>query len=119
VLAVDARNFSTPTSKQMQQINADIQQVLAQALTSIGLSAHWRVRMFGQHTCDGYVAGRDPKVLPAFVTRFPGALYETLVGWRWAHVGKTSLQLQVSVHVGPLPDSGLGVPMVDTHRMQV
>ena len=117
VLAVDARNFSDLTSKQMQQINADIQQVLAQALTSIGLSAHWRVRMFGQHTGDGYVAGMDPEVLPALVTCFPGALHETLVDWRRAHVGNTPLQLRVSVHVGPLPDSGLGVPMVDTHRM--
>ncbi|MFF7230737.1 hypothetical protein [Streptomyces sioyaensis] len=117
VLAVDARNFSGHTSKTMQQINAEIQQVLAQALTAVGLSGRWERRMFGQHTGDGYVAGMEPEVLPGLVGCFPDALRQVLSEWRSGHPGQPPLQLRVSIHVGPLPASGLGVPMVHTHRL--
>ncbi|MEU9619717.1 hypothetical protein [Streptomyces sp. NPDC048155] len=117
VLAVDAKDFSSHTSKRMQEINADIQQVLAQALSATGLSARWEQRAFPQHTGDGYVAGLDPEVLPALVGCFPGALSDVLHDYRRQHPGKSVLQLRVSVHVGPLPSSGLGVPMVETHRL--
>ncbi|MFC8336710.1 hypothetical protein ACFUJX_06870 [Streptomyces rubiginosohelvolus] len=101
----------------MQEINADIQRVLAQALSAIGLSARWEQRAFPQHTGDGYVAGLDPEVLPALVGCFPGALSDVLHDYKRQHPGKSVLQLRVSVHVGPLPSSGLGVPMVETHRL--
>src|SRR5690606_17574040 len=117
VLAVDARDFSSHTSKRMQEINADIQQVLGQALWATGLSAQWEQRAFPQHTGDGYVAGLDPEVLPALVGCFPGALSDVLHDYRRQHPGKSPLQLRVSVHVGPLPFSGLGRPMVETHRL--
>ncbi|WP_331767231.1 hypothetical protein [Embleya sp. NBC_00896] len=117
VLAVDARNFSAHTGKVMQQVNADIQQLLARALTTIGLSGRWERRMFGQHTGDGYVAGLDPEVLPGLVGCFPDALREALSARRKEHPGQPPLQLRVSIHVGPLPNSGLGVPMVHTHRL--
>ncbi|MFB6788705.1 hypothetical protein ACFCWT_18780 [Streptomyces olivaceus] len=117
VLAVDARNFSSNTSTVMQQINADIQQVLDRSLTSIGLSGDWQRRCFPQHTGDGYVAGMDAEVLPALVGCFPEALQAGLREWRHAHPRLAPLQLRVSVHVGPLPDDGLGVPMVHTHRL--
>src|SRR5690606_11230489 len=85
VLAVDARDFSSHTSKRMQEINADIQQVLGQALWATGLSAQWEQRAFPQHTGDGYAAGLDPEVLPALVGCFPGALRseERRVGRGW------------------------------------
>ncbi|MGV4928266.1 hypothetical protein K2224_37685 (plasmid) [Streptomyces sp. BHT-5-2] len=117
VLAVDARDFSSHTSKRMQEINADIQRVLAQALSATGLSARWERRAFPQHTGDGYVAGLDPEVLPALVGCFPQALSDVLHDYRRQHSGQSVLQLRVSVHVGPLPSSGLGVPMVETHRL--
>ncbi|MFE0188299.1 hypothetical protein [Streptomyces sp. NPDC058989] len=101
----------------MQEINADIQLVLSQALSATGLSAHWERRAFPQHTGDGYVAGLDPKVLPALVGCFPEALSNVLHDHRRQHPGQSVLQLRVSVHVGPLPPSGLGVPMVETHRL--
>lgn len=117
VLAVDARDFGSHTSKRMQEINADIQRVLAEALSSIGVSAHWERREFPQHTGDGYVAGMDPEVLPALVGCFPQALSEALHDRRRQCPDQSALQLRVSVHVGPLPLSGLGVPMVETHRL--
>ncbi|WP_405743444.1 hypothetical protein OG422_15985 [Streptomyces sp. NBC_01525] len=101
----------------MQEINADIQQVLAQALSATGLSARWEQRVFPQHTGDGYVAGLDPEVLPALVGCFPEALSDVLHDYRRQHPSQRVLQLRVSVHVGPLPSSGLGVPMVETHRL--
>ncbi|TDD47721.1 hypothetical protein [Saccharopolyspora elongata] len=117
VLAVDARGFSAHTSKTMQQLNADIQQVLAQTLSAIGMSGRWEQRMFGQHTGDGYVAGLEPEVLPGLVGCFPEALRQVLSAWRNGHPGQPPLQLRVSIHVGPLPTTGLGVPMVHTHRL--
>lgn len=117
VLAVDARNFSSHTSTVMRQINADIQRVVEGALGAIGLGEDWERRAFPQHTGDGYVAGMDTAVLPALVGWFPEALQAALWQWRRANPGLPPLQLRVSVHVGPLPDDGLGVPMVHTHRL--
>ncbi|MFF9280331.1 hypothetical protein [Streptomyces griseosporeus] len=117
VLAVDARNFSALDSKGMQQVNADIPPLLAQALSVSNVSAHWERRMFGQHTGDGYVAGMDPEVLPALVGCFPDALRHALSRRRAEAPAGVPLQLRVSIHVGPLPPSGLGVPMVHTHRL--
>ncbi|WYB30159.1 hypothetical protein V6574_09045 [Streptomyces sp. SM1P] len=57
VLAVDARNFSALDSTGMQQVNADIQPLLAEALDAVDVSAQWERRVFGQHSGDGYVAG--------------------------------------------------------------
>jgi hypothetical protein len=115
VVAVDARDFSSLSSSGMQQVNQDIQKLLADALSAVGLSSSWRERHFGQHTGDGYVAGVDPEYLPALVGCFPRSLYELLRN-RPRPDGRP-LQLRVSVHVGPLPDSGIGDPMVQTHRL--
>ncbi|MEV6836347.1 hypothetical protein AB0N17_17845 [Streptomyces sp. NPDC051133] len=117
VLAVDARNFSALDSKGMQQVNADIPPLLAQALSASNVSAHWERRTFGQHTGDGYVAGMDPEVLPALVGCFPDALRTALARRRAEAPAGPPLQLRVSIHIGPLPNSGLGVPMVHTHRL--
>lgn len=115
VVAVDARDFSSLPSRGMQQVNQDIRSLLSVAMSSIGLSSSWEQRSFGQHTGDGYVAGVDPEYLPALVGCFPGALHELLC--EHSRPDGHPLQLRVSVHVGPLPDSGLGVPMVETHRL--
>ncbi|MEE4598913.1 hypothetical protein V2J94_45055 [Streptomyces sp. DSM 41524] len=117
VLAVDARNFSALDSKGMQQVNADIPPLLSQALSASNVSAHWEQRMFGQHAGDSYVAGMDPEVLPALVGCFPAALRQALARRHADAPTRTPLQLRVSIHVGPLPHTGLGVPMVHTHRL--
>lgn len=117
VLAVDARNFSALDSKGMQQVNADMQPLLSEALSASNVSAHWERRVFGQHAGDSYVAGMDPEVLPALVGCFPDALRQALARRRAAAPASTPLQLRVSIHVGPLPHTGLGVPMVHIHRL--
>lgn len=117
VLAVDARNFSALDSKGMQQVNADILPLLSEALSASNVSAQWQLRVFGQHAGDSYVAGMDPEVLPALVGCFPGALRQALGRRRADTPASTPLQLRVSIHVGPLPHTGLGVPMVHTHRL--
>lgn len=117
VLAVDARNFSANTSRVMGEINTDIQRLLAEALSEVGCSGRWERRMFAQHTGDGYVAGLEPESLPALVGLFPGSLRSRLDEWRVAHPDQAPLQLRVSIHVGPPPLTGLGVPMVETHRL--
>ncbi|MFI1488635.1 hypothetical protein [Streptomyces sp. NPDC020747] len=114
---MDARNFSALDSKGMQQVNADILPLLAQSLGASNVSAHWERRMFGQHAGDSYVAGMDPEVLPALVGCFPDALRKALAHRRADAPASTPLQLRVSIHVGPLPNTGLGVPMVHTHRL--
>ncbi|GAB3936294.1 hypothetical protein GCM10029976_047810 [Kribbella albertanoniae] len=115
VLAVDARNFSPLNSAGQRAVNAGIQEVLAQTLATIGMEADWRHHTFGQHTGDGYVGGLDPILLPGLVGSFPEALSSALRGWRSDYLD--DLQLRVSVHVGPLDDTGIGDPMVHTHRL--
>lgn len=115
VVAVDARDFSSLAGTGMQKVNQDIRTLLAEAMSSIGLSSSWEERRFGQHTGDGYVAGVDPEFLPALVGCFPQALCELLRGN--PRPDGTPLQLRLSIHVGPLPDSGIGGPMVQTHRL--
>jgi hypothetical protein len=115
VVAVDARDFGSLDSGGMQRVNHDIQQLLAEAMSKIGLSGSWLKRHFGQHTGDGYVAGVEPEDLPPLVGCFPGALRSELHQHR--RPDGRPLQLRVSVHVGPLPDSGIGDPMVATHRL--
>ncbi|MEU1898468.1 hypothetical protein ABZ512_08810 [Nocardiopsis dassonvillei] len=115
VVAVDARDFSSLNSSGMQQINQDIRALLSEAMSTIGLSSSWERRYFGQHTGDGYVAGVSPECLPALVGCFPRSLYELLRNR--PRPDGTPLQVRVSVHVGPLPDSGIGDPMVETHRL--
>jgi len=115
VVAVDARDFSSLDSAGMQRVNESIRGLLAQAMSAIGLSSSWEKHYFGQHTGDGYVAGLDPEYLPALVGCFPEALC-ALLREHPRPDGK-SFQLRVSLHIGPLPDDGLGVPMVETHRL--
>ncbi len=106
VLAVDARNFSALDSRGMQQVNADIPPLLAEALSASNVSAHWERRVFGQHTGDGYVAGVDPEVLPASWAAFPTPPGSSRRR-RFEIPAGPPLQLRVSIHVGPLPNSGL------------
>jgi hypothetical protein len=117
VLAVDARNFSSLTSTTMREVNTGIREVLAQALNAIGLEADWREHKFGQHTGDGYIGGLDPRVLPGLVGSFPQALSLALRQWKVSERAAEPVQLRVSVHVGPLDDTGIGDPMVHTHRL--
>lgn len=117
VVAVDARNFGSLDSASMQAVNVGIQVLLKEAMEEIGLTTEWEHREFGQHTGDGYVAGLPPQCLPGIIGCFPASLHRALLGWQHDHPGELPLQLRVSVHRGPLPASGLGVPMVETHRL--
>jgi hypothetical protein len=117
VLAVDAANFSAQSSKVMGEINADIQRLLASALGDIGLAGVWQRRQFGAHTGDGYLAGLEPETLPGLVGAFPESLRRQLIDHQDRRPDLPALQLRVSIHVGPLKDTGLGDPMVHTHRL--
>ncbi|MFB8761471.1 hypothetical protein [Nocardiopsis alba] len=114
VVAVDARDFSSLDSEGMAVVNEDVLLLLSKAMTAVGLDT-WEERYFGQHTGDGYVAGVDPEHLPALVSCLPRALNDVLRGH--PRPDGRPLQLRLSVHVGPLPDSGVGEPMVETHRL--
>ncbi|GHC86920.1 hypothetical protein GCM10007079_30600 [Nocardiopsis terrae] len=114
VVAVDARDFSSLDSDGMAVVNEDVLLLLSKAMSAVGLDS-WEERYFGQHTGDGYVAGVGPEHLPALVSCLPRALNDMLRGH--PRPDGRPLQLRLSVHVGPLPDSGIGDPMVETHRL--
>lgn len=114
VVAVDARDFSSLDGTGMVTVNEDVQLLLGRAMKAIGLQS-WEERDFGQHTGDGYVAGVGPEHLPALVSCLPRSLDDVLRGH--PRPDGRPLQLRLSVHVGPLPDSGIGNPMVETHRL--
>lgn len=114
VVAVDARDFSSLDGTGMVTVNEDVLLLLSRAMNAIGLQS-WEERYFGQHTGDGYVAGVDPEHLPALVSCLPRALNDVLR--HHPRPDGRPLQLRLSVHVGPLPDNGVGNPMVETHRL--
>ncbi|MFI5729273.1 hypothetical protein ACIA49_04070 [Kribbella sp. NPDC051587] len=117
VLAVDTRNFSALDSEAQREVNSGIREVLRSALDVIGLSTEWRKHDFGQHTGDGYVGGLVPTCLPGLIGSFPAALSEALRQWKPRGNVADPVQLRVSVHVGPLDETGIGDPMVHTHRL--
>jgi hypothetical protein len=114
VVAVDVRDSSSLDGKGMTEVNEDVLLLLSKAMSAVGLDS-WEERYFGQLTGDGYVAGVDPEHLPALVSCLPRALQHMLDGHR--RPDQQLLQLRLSIHVGPLPDSGIGDPMVETHRL--
>jgi hypothetical protein len=118
VLVVDARRFSDNSSAHQTLLNARIVQVLEAAFIRAGLGDAWEGRRFSGHTGDGYIAGLPPETLPHVLHPFLRELQAELRerdrrrgGW------EPRLRLRASVHLGPLPDNGVGAPMTETHRL--
>jgi hypothetical protein len=122
ILAVDAKDFTGHPSADHPTISRAVVQLLETSLLRAGLADIWEQRRFPASTGDGYVFGFDPAYLPFVVHPWLNTLQELLTEFHVHSLGASALRLRVSLHVGPLPDTGdefdgNGTPRNDTHRL--
>ncbi|MER6910427.1 hypothetical protein ABT354_01940 [Streptomyces sp. NPDC000594] len=122
VLAVDAKDFTGRPSVEHAPISRAVVQLVETSLRRAGLDEVWEKRRFPASTGDGYVFGFDPALLPFVVHPWLHTLQELLAEFRVNSLGAAPIRLRVSLHVGPLPDTGdafdgNGTPRNDTHRL--
>ncbi|QLE74872.1 hypothetical protein FGW37_27685 [Streptomyces rectiverticillatus] len=122
ILAVDAKDFTGRPAVEHVRITPLIPQLLQQALERAGLGQLWQDQRFANNTGDGFVFGFDPTALPRVIHPFLIELQELLTDYNIHATATGGLRLRVSLHVGPLPDSGApgdgnGTPRNDTHRL--
>lgn len=120
VFAVDTKDFSNSPSAHQEQLSKDIPDLLEQALDTAGLSRLWENRVFGTSTGDGYYFGVDATDVPFLVDPFLTELDEVLQDHDEvvrARDRSLRLRLRASIHLGPIPDSGLSTAMNETHRL--
>ncbi|MER5391227.1 hypothetical protein [Saccharopolyspora sp. NPDC002686] len=84
------------------------------------MSRLWKTRLFGTSTGDGYYFGVDAVDTPFLVDPFLRELQDVLETHDEvvrARSRDLRMRLRASIHVGPIPDSGLATPMNETHRL--
>lgn len=124
LLAVDIRDFSGTLGKDHARITEAVPTILRSAFQRCGLAETWREQRFGIGTGDGYALGLPSAVLPFLLNPFLPALQEELVYRAEVNADPVPLRMRVSVHVGPVTDSGgellsegSGTARVETHRL--
>lgn len=126
LLAVDAERFSSNPSAVLPDLSSDIPDLLERALCRCDLEGLWADRRFPQSTGDGYFLGVPPEHLPFLVHPLLDSLHHVLVEHdrTLRSINRDlRLRLRVSIHVGPVPDSGDGrrdgrsTPTTETFRL--
>ncbi|WP_416967824.1 hypothetical protein [Streptomyces sp. 4F14] len=122
IVAVDAKDFTGHPAVEHGTISRNIPQLLRMSLERAGLDELWNDRRFPNSTGDGYVFGFDPTAMPFVIHPWLHQLQDILTEFNVHSHGVAGLRLRVSLHVGPLPDSGEefdgnGTPRNDTHRL--
>lgn len=122
ILAVDAKGFTGQPALAHEGISRTVPELLENALTRAGLHRVWDDRKFPATTGDGYVLGFDPALMPFVVHPFLLTLQEVLTDYNVLSHGAAPIRLRVSLHIGPLPDTGdefggNGTARNDTHRL--
>jgi hypothetical protein len=124
LLAVDIRDFSGVLGKDHARITDAVPTILRSAFQRCGLAETWHAQRFGIGTGDGYALGLPSAVLPFLLNPFLPALQEELVYRDEVGADPVSLRMRVSVHVGPVTDSGQGLlsegsgtARIETHRL--
>ncbi|MFC9293386.1 hypothetical protein ACFTWH_20050 [Streptomyces sp. NPDC057011] len=92
------------------------------ALRAAGLAELARAKRFPAHTGDGIAFGLPTALLPFVVWPFVDRLQDALTEHNARTDSRFGLRLRMSVHVGPLPDTGHagdgeGTARNDTHRL--
>ncbi|MCM3885553.1 hypothetical protein [Frankia sp. R82] len=111
---VDLEDFSGRRGVYHQSVTASIPAILDAALRRAGIDGSVGRSRFDHSTGDGWVRGYKPAVAPLLVNPFLRALEEELAERdRQAspgHVPTHNLRMRVSLHVGPVEDSGQNLP---------
>ncbi|MGI5472015.1 hypothetical protein [Streptomyces sp. CA-132043] len=122
IVAVDAKDFTGYPAIQHGEISRAIPQLLRTSFMRAGLADLWEDRRFPDSTGDGYVFGFDPAAMPFVIHPWLHTLQDVLTEFNVHSAGAVRIRLRVSLHIGPLPDSGQefdgnGTPRNDTHRL--
>ncbi|MGP4114269.1 hypothetical protein ACTWP5_25590 [Streptomyces sp. 4N509B] len=122
IVAVDAKDFTGYPAIEHGAISEAIPQILEISFGRAGLAEVWEDRRFPASTGDGYVFGFDPAQMPFVIHPWLMALQESLTEFNVHSAGTVRIRLRVSLHIGPLPDSGgefdgNGTARNDTHRL--
>ncbi|WP_457030848.1 hypothetical protein [Kitasatospora sp. P5_F3] len=122
ILAVDAKDFTGRPAVEHGAVSRAIPELLQRSLERAGLAELWRDRRFPNSTGDGYVFGFEPERMPFVIHPWLHTLQDLLAEFNVHSLGTMAVRLRVSLHVGPLPDSGEefdgnGTPRNDTHRL--
>ncbi|MGK4584854.1 hypothetical protein [Kitasatospora sp. HPMI-4] len=122
IVAVDAKDFTGYPAIEHGVISQAVPQLLERALERAGVEEVWNHRRFPASTGDGYVFGFDPAWMPFMIHPWLHTLQDVLTEFNVHSVGAVRIRLRVSLHIGPLPDSGgefdgNGTPRNDTHRL--
>ncbi|WKU43874.1 hypothetical protein Q3V23_07110 [Streptomyces sp. VNUA116] len=122
ILAVDAKGFTGHPAIEHEAISRVVPELLETAFARAGLQQLWNERKFPATTGDGYVLGFDPSLMPFVIHPLLLTLQDVLTEFNILSHGAVPIRLRVSLHTGPLPDtgdefSGNGTPRNDTHRL--
>ncbi|MGA4846091.1 hypothetical protein ACOBQB_07435 [Streptomyces sp. G5(2025)] len=122
VLAVDAKDFTGRPAIEHEAVSRAVPELLKTALSKAELQDLWCDRKFPASTGDGYVFGFDPTRMPFVIHPFLLSLQDVLTDFNVLSHGAVPIRLRVSLHVGPLPDTGdefggNGTARNDTHRL--
>ncbi|MFI1205125.1 hypothetical protein ACH4VR_37845 [Streptomyces sp. NPDC020883] len=122
ILAVDAKDFTGRPAIEHEAVSRAVPELLKTALSRAELRDLWDDRTFPASTGDGYVFGFDSTRMPFVIHPLLLTLQEVLTDFNVLSHGAVPIRLRVSLHVGPLPDtgdefSGNGTARNDTHRL--
>ncbi|MEV5885733.1 hypothetical protein AB0L74_23955 [Streptomyces sp. NPDC052020] len=122
ILAVDAKDFTGRPAIEHEAVSRVVPELLKTALSRAELRDLWNDRLFPASTGDGYVFGFDPTRMPFVIHPLLLMLQDVLTDYNILSYGAVPIRLRVSLHVGPLPDtgdefSGNGTARNDTHRL--
>lgn len=122
IVAVDAKDFTGYPAIEHGAISQAIPQLLQRAFERAGVADVWKDQRFPASTGDGYVFGFDPAWMPFVIHPWLHTLQDVLAEFTVHSTGTVRIRLRVSLHIGPLPDSGgefdgNGTPRNDTHRL--
>ncbi|MER6530778.1 hypothetical protein [Streptomyces sp. NPDC001508] len=122
IVAVDAKDFTGYPAIEHGAISQAIPQLLQRSFERAGVAEVWKDRRFPSSTGDGYVFGFDPAWMPYVIHPWLHTLQDVLAEFTVHSTGTVRIRLRVSLHIGPLPDSGgefdgNGTPRNDTHRL--
>ncbi|MFC9230805.1 hypothetical protein ACFTZI_17905 [Streptomyces decoyicus] len=122
ILAVDAKDFTGRPAIEHEAVSRAVPELLKTALSRAELRDLWDDRKFPASTGDGYIFGFDPTRMPFVIHPLLLTLQDVLTEFNVLSHGVVPIRLRVSLHVGPLPDtgdefSGNGTARNDTHRL--
>ncbi|MES9557982.1 MULTISPECIES: hypothetical protein [unclassified Streptomyces] len=122
IIAVDAKDFTGLPAIEHEVVSRTVPDLIRTSLDRAGLAELWNDRRFPASTGDGYVLGFDPSLMPFVIHPWLFTLQEVLTEFNIHALGALPIRLRVSLHIGPLPDTGdafggNGTARNDTHRL--